>query len=139
MQRTLVASAALLSLFVTAVGAADADAELIALDKQWAESVVKGDTSTAEKILSDQVTSVTEEGVKNKKEEIASYKTAPMGERYQPTNYKVTFLTPDIAVMTHGTKGTDAHYSMHVWSRKGGKWQVVATSTTPIKSAAASR
>jgi hypothetical protein len=139
MQRTSVASAALLSLCAIAANAANTDDELIALDKQWAESAMKGDMSAAEKLLSEQVTSVTEEGVKGKKEEIASYKDAPAGARYEPTNYKVTFLTPDIAVMTHGTKGADAHYSMHVWMRKGGKWQVVATSTTPTKGAGASR
>jgi len=133
MQRTLIASAALASLFAIAANAANTDDELIALDKQWAESVMKGDMSAADKLLADQVTSVTDVGLLNKKEEIASYKDVPAGEKYEPTNYKVTFLTPDIAVMTHGTKGTDAHYSMHVWMRKGGKWQVVATSSTPVK------
>jgi hypothetical protein len=138
MQRTLVASAALLTLFASVASAGDKE-DLIALDKQWAESVMKGDNAAAGKILADQVVSVSSEGVGGKKEEMASYQTAPAGTRYEATDYKVTFLTPDIAVMTHGTKGTDAHYSMHVWSRKGGKWQVVATSATPIKSATASR
>jgi hypothetical protein len=138
MQRTLVASAALLSLFATAAGAGDKE-DLIALDKQWAETVMKADRSAAEKILADQVVSVTEQGVGGRKEELASYQAAPAGERYEATDYKVTFLNPDTAIMTHGTKGGDAHYSMHVWSRKGGKWQVVATSTTPMKSASASR
>jgi hypothetical protein len=36
--------------------------------------------------------------------------------------------------MTHGTNGADSHYSLHVWARKGGTWQVVATPTTPAKS-----
>jgi hypothetical protein len=138
MQRTLVVSAAFLALFANTVGAADKE-DLIALDKQWAESVMKGDMSVAEKILADQMTSITEQGVGGKKEELASYETAAAGTRYEAMDYKVTFLTPDIAVMTHGTKGTDAHYSMHVWSRKAGKWQIVATSTTPAKSATAPR
>jgi hypothetical protein len=138
MQRMQVASAALLTLFATLAAAGDKE-ELIALDKQWAESVMKGDNSTAEKILADQIVSVTEKGVGGRKEELAGYQAAPAGTRYEATDYKVVFLNPDTAVMTHGTKGTDAHYSMHVWSRKGGKWQVVATSTTPTKSASASR
>ena len=50
---------------------------------------------------------------------------------YEPTDYKVTFLDPDMAIMTHGTKGAEPHHSMHVWSRKGDTWQIVATSTTP--------
>lgn len=138
MQRTLVASAALLSLFATVAGAGDKE-DLIALDRQWAEAVMKGDNSTAQKILADQVVSVTEQGIGGRKEELAGYQAAPAGARYEATDYKVTFLTPDIAVMTHGTQGDDAHYSMHVWSRKGGKWQVVATSSTPMKTAGASR
>ena len=138
MKLTLVASAALLTLVATLASAGDKE-DLIALDKQWAESVMKGDSSAAEKILADQIISVTDKGVGGRKEELASYEAAPAGTRYEATDYKVTFLNPDTAIMTHGTKGADAHYSMHVWSRKGGKWQVVATSTTPMKSASASR
>jgi hypothetical protein len=138
MKLTLVASAALLTLFATVASAGDKE-DLIALDKQWAETVMKGDSSAAEKILADQIISVTDKGVGGRKEELASYEAAPAGTRYEATDYKVTFLNPDTAIMTHGTKGPDAHYSMHVWSRKGGKWQVVATSTTPMKSASASR
>jgi hypothetical protein len=138
MKLALVASAALLTLFATLAGAGDKE-DLIALDKQWAETVMKGDNTAAEKILADQIISVTEKGVGGRKEEIASYQAAPAGTRYEATDYKVIFLDPNTAVMTHGTKGPDAHYSMHVWSRKGGKWQVVATSTTPLKSASASR
>lgn len=140
MKQPLIASAALLSLFAAAAVAVAGDKEdLIALDKQWAESVMKGDSKSAEKILADQVVSVTPEGVGGRKEEMASYQAAASGTRYEATDYKVTFLNPDTAIMTHGTKGADAHYSMHVWARKGGKWQVVATSTTPIKSAGGSR
>jgi len=88
----------------------------------------------AAKLLADKVVSVTESGVRGKQGELADMKPGPTGTRYEPTDYKVTFLNPDTAIMTHGTKGTDAHYSLHVWSRKGGTWQVVATSTTPAKS-----
>jgi hypothetical protein len=138
MKLARVASAALLTVFATLANAGDKE-DLIALDKQWAETVMKGDNTAAEKILADQIISVTETGVGGRKEEIASYQAAPAGTRYEATDYKVIFLDPNTAVMTHGTKGPDAHYSMHVWSRKGGKWQVVATSTTPMKSASASR
>lgn len=138
MKRTLVASAALLTLFTSIASAGDKE-DLIALDKQWAETVMKGDNTAAEKILADPMVSVTDEGVGGRKEELAGYQAAAAGTRYEATDYKVTFLNADTAIMTHGTKGPDAHYSLHVWSRKGGKWQVVATSTTPMKSANASR
>lgn len=132
MQRTFVALGALLSMLAMNVGATDTD-DLIALDKEWGASGVKGDTSVTEKVLADKVVSVTAEGVRGKKEELADNQPAPAGTRYEPTDYKVTFINPDTAIMTHGTKGADAHYSLHVWSRKAGKWQIVATSVTPAK------
>ena len=69
MQRTHVGFAAILTLFATVAAAGDKE-DLIALDKQWAESVMKGDSSAAEKILADQVVSVTEERVGGRKEDM---------------------------------------------------------------------
>ena len=134
MKSIQVTVATLLVMFTVTAHAADETDALIALDKQWGESGVKGDTSVAAKLLADKVVSVTESGVRGKQGELADMKPGPTGTRYEPNDYKVTFLNPDTAIMTHGTKGTDAHYSLHVWSRKGGTWQVVATSTTPAKS-----
>lgn len=134
MQRTIVALATLLIMFTAAAYAADDTDALIALDKQWGESVVKGDTAVSAKLLADKVISVTESGVKGKQGTLADMKPAPAGTRYEPTDFKVTFINPDTAIMTHGTKGADAHYSLHVWSRKTGTWQVIATSTTPAAS-----
>jgi hypothetical protein len=134
MKCTLVAVATLLVMFTANAKAADDTDALIALDKQWGESGVKGDTSVAAKLLTDKLVSVTEAGVRGKQGELADMKPEPAGTRYEPTDYKVTFIGPDTAIMTHGTKGTDAHYSLHVWSKKGGTWQVVATSTTPAAS-----
>ena len=131
MHRTSIAIGALLLTFAASAGATDTD-DLIALDKQWGESAVKGDPTVATKLLSDKVVSVTENGARGKKEELADMEPTSAGTRYEPTDYKVTFVNPDTAIMTHGTKGTEAHHSMHVMSReKGGKWQIVATSATP--------
>ena len=126
--------AMLLSMFMATAYAADDTDALIALDKQWGESGVKGETTVAGKLLADKVVSVIAGGVRGKAGELADMKPEPAGTRYEPTDYKVTFINPDTAIMTHGTKGTDAHYSLHVWSRKGGTWQIVATSTTPVAS-----
>jgi Domain of unknown function (DUF4440) len=134
MKHTLVAITALLVVLTSTAGAADDTDALIALDKQWGESGVKGDTTVAAKLLADKVISVTEGGVRGKQGELADLKPEPAGTRYEPTDYKVTFVDPDTAIMTHGTKGADAHYSLHVWSRRGGTWQIVATSTTPAAS-----
>lgn len=134
MKGILVTVATLLVMFTATARAADDTDALIALDKQWGESVVKGDTTVSAKLLADKVVSVTESGVTGKQGTLADMKPAPAGTRYESTDYKVTFINPDTAIMTHSTKGADAHYSLHVWSRKGGTWQVIATSTTPAKS-----
>jgi hypothetical protein len=133
MKSILVTVATLMITLGTVAYAADDTEALIALDKQWGESGVKGDTTVATKLLAEKVVSVTESGVRGKQGELADMKPEPAGTRYEPTDYKVTFINPDTAIMTHGTKGKDAHYSLHIWSRKGGTWQIIATSTTPAK------
>ncbi len=132
MQRTLSSIGALLVVFAASASASDTDA-LIALDKQWGESVIGGDMTVSAKLLADQVVSISELGIRGRKEELADDEPAPAGTRYEPTDYKVTFLNPDTAIMTHLTKGTDAHASLHVWTRKDGNWQIVASSTTPLE------
>ena len=122
--------------FLAAAGAsanADDTADLIAQDKAWGAAGTKGDRDAVAKFLADELVSVDEAGIRNKQAELGVTQAAPVGSQYEPTDYKVTFLDADTAVMTHSTKGEDAHHSLHVWSRKGGKWQVVATSSTPFK------
>ena len=116
-----------------AIASADDKADLIARDKAWGAAGTKGDAEAVAKILADNLVSVSNKGVTDKKGELAANEPAPAGTQYEPTDFTVTFLDKDTAVMTHGTKGADAHYSMHVWSRKSGQWQVVATSTTPVE------
>ena len=118
-----------------AVGAVRADptTDLIELDRQWGAAATKGDVAAVGKLLADGLVSVDAEGVRDKKGELGLVKPEPAGTQYEPGDYKVTFLSEDMAIMTHGTKGNDAHHSLHVWSRQGGKWQVVATSSTPVK------
>ena len=134
MKSILVTVATSLVMFAATAHAADDTEALIALDKQWGESIVKGDKTVSEKLLADKVVSVDQNGVMGKQALLADIKAAPAGTRYEPTGYKVTFMSPDMAIMTHATKGADAHYSLHVWSRKGGTWQIVATSMTAAKS-----
>ncbi|HVR29915.1 MAG TPA: nuclear transport factor 2 family protein [Thermoanaerobaculia bacterium] len=127
-----VLAAALLVLF--AAGAvADETAALIELDKKWGEAGTKGDTAAVADLFADDLVSVFEGGVRGKQEELADNEPAPAGAKYEPTDYRVKFLDADTAIMTHGTKGENAHYSLHVWSRKGGAWKVIATATTPAE------
>jgi hypothetical protein len=130
MRTTVIAGGALLALF-SVTAAADDTADLIALDKNWGAAGVKGDSTSIAAMLSDSLVSVTENGTRDKQAELADNEPAPAGTTYEPADYKVTFVDSNTAIMTHSTKGADAHYSMHVWSRKSGSWQVVATSTTP--------
>ena len=116
-----------------AIASADDKADLIERDKAWGAAGTKGDAEAVAKILADNLVSVSNKGVTDKKGELAANEPAPAGTQYEPTDFTVTFLDKDTAIMTHGTKGADAHYSMHVWSRKSGQWQVVATSTTPVE------
>ena len=134
MKSILVTVATFLVMFAAAAYAADDTEALIALDKQWGESIVKGDKTVSERLLADKIVSVDENGVMGRQAMLADIKPAPAGTRYEPAAYKVTFINPDTAIMTHATKGADAHYSLHVWSRKGGTWQIVATSMTNAKS-----
>jgi hypothetical protein len=134
MKSVLVTVATFLVMFAAAARAADDTEALIALDKQWGESVITGDKTVSAKLLADKIVSVDQNGVMGKQEMLADIKPAPAGTRYEPTGYKVTFMNPDTAIMTHGTKGADTHYSLHVWSRKGGTWQIIATSMAAAKS-----
>lgn len=127
---TIVLTGAILATF-GATASADDTADLIARDKAWGTAGVKGDRAAEAKLLADNMVSVSGDGVTDKKGELAA-EAAPPGATYEPTDYKVMFLDKNTAIMTHGTKGADAHYSLHVWSREGGQWKVVASSTTPV-------
>lgn len=128
-----VALAGVLLAVFGATAHADDKADLIARDKAWGAAGVKGDLEAVAKLLADNLVSVSDKGVTDKKGELAATEPVPAGTKYEPTDYTVSFLDKDTAVMTHRTTGADAHYSLHVWSRKSGQWQVVATSTTPVE------
>ena len=123
MQRNsfIMVTATVLALF-SGTASADTTADLIALDMQWGAAGIKGDSVAAGKLLADTLVSVDETGVKDKKGDLAGTTAAPAGTKYEPTDFKVTLLDANTAIMTHGTKGDTAHYSLHVWSRKGGQW-----------------
>jgi hypothetical protein len=132
--RLAIGLAGLLLVLGAAHAFADDTEALIALDKQWGEAGSKGDSASVAKLLADDLVSVTESGVRGKKEELADNEPAPAGTKYEPVDFKVTFLDSNTAIMTHSTTGADAHVSLHVWSKKSGAWKVVATSTTPVAS-----
>jgi Domain of unknown function (DUF4440) len=132
---TLKATLVLAGTFLILIaGAASADdtSDLIALDKAWGAAGIKGDTKAAAALLSDTLVSVSPDGITDKKGELAASEPAPAGTTYDAGDYKVTFIDRNTAIMAHSVKGDEAHYSLHVWVRKGSSWQVAATSTTPV-------
>lgn len=104
---------------------------LIDLDKKWGEAGTRGDSTTVGSLLADDVISVDGTGVVGKAELLAESPPEEAGAKYEPENYKVHFLDEDTAIMTHSTRGSDPHWSMHVWAKRDGRWLVVATSSTP--------
>ncbi len=122
----------------------NAEQELISLDKSWGEAGLKGDSAVLERILADDFIGNSPIGVATKAQNIAEAKTnAPniTNATYVADEYTVRFLDPNTAVMTHravekglnkGKEYTDQHRSMHVWVKRDGRWQVVASQASPI-------
>ena len=100
--------------------------ELIALDKAWGSA--RG-AAEVEAMLSADLIAVDGEGLSGKAEQLEAMAEAPDGP-YVAGDYKVNFIDDDTAVMVHSAgSGENAHWSMHVWQKTGGHWQVVATAS----------
>jgi hypothetical protein len=121
-----------------------AEQDLIKLDKEWGVAGVRGDAAALETILADDFTGISATGVATKAQNIAEAKAnAPniTNASYVADGYMVRFLDPNTAVMTHsalenglnkGKEYTEQHWSMHVWVKRDGRWQVVASQATPV-------
>ena len=118
-----------LLLSATFASAGDADA-LIELDKKWGET--EGADAVAPLLL-DSIITINAEGLIDKKAMLDQAENAePTTEPYMPGDYKVKFLSDDIAVMVHSTPPPEAHWSMHVWQKVDGEWRVAANASIPI-------
>ena len=120
---------------VIAVAAHHEGEELIALDKEWgAAAQGQAAVDAIEKIIADDVVAISGTGVGSKANMIedAQSDDAPVGP-YVADQYSVKMLADDIAVMTHHAGDPDPHWSMHVWQKKDGNWQVVASATVPVE------
>ena len=122
----------------------DVQQALISLDKEWGGS--GGDTTKLNKIIGDHVLSIGPKGEAQDKQALvaanASGAAGVQNASYTPDEYKFEMPSPDVVVMTHrgttkGTKDgkevTEAHRSLHVFQKQGGKWQVVANAQLPIE------
>ena len=118
-----------LILIIPTANAGDSDA-LIQMDKDWGSAPASDD---AGRFLSDDIMALDSTGVTGKAEmiEAAASADGPTGP-YVAGDYEVRFLSHDIAVMVHSAASPDPHWSMHVWQKKDGKWQVAATASIPV-------
>ena len=118
-------------LLLSAGFASAGDAEkLIELDKKWGES--EGADALAPMLL-DEIIAVGADGIGDKEAMLEEADDAePATGPYEAGDYKVRFLTEDIAVMVHSTPMPEPHWSMHVWQKVDGKWRVAATAAVPV-------
>ena len=128
--RTTIVSAICL-IMTGAVANADESDTLVQLDKEWGEA--QG-PEAMEPLIADNIMTVGAEGLIGKAQmlEAAASADAPTGP-YTAGDYDVRFLSEDIAVMVHSAGNPDPHWSMHVWQKRDGKWQVAASATVGIE------
>ncbi len=128
--RTIVACVVCLVMTGTMANADDSDA-LVQLDKEWGEA--QG-PEALEPLIADNILALSLEGVGSKAQmlEAAASDDAPTGP-YVAGDYEVRFLSKDVAVMIHSASEPDPHWSMHVWQKQDGKWQVAATASVPVE------
>jgi ketosteroid isomerase-like protein len=119
-----------------------AEQELTQLDREWTQASVSGDASILESVLADDYsTTGTSGNAITKAEAIAELKSgATKLESNDTDNYKVRVFG-DTAVMTHdgvrkgqrqGQAFTERYRSLHVFVKRGGRWQVVASQGTTL-------
>ena len=113
------------------VANADESDTLIQLDKDWGEA--QG-PEAIKALIADDIVTLGSEGMVGKAQmlEAAASDDAPAGP-YTAGDYDVRFLSEDIAVMVHSAGEPEPHWSMHVWQKRDGKWQVAATASVPVK------
>ena len=113
------------------VANADESDTLIQLDKEWGET--QG-PEAIKALIADDIVTLGSEGMVGKAQmlEAAASDDTPTGP-YTAGDYDVRFLSEDIAVMVHSAGEPEPHWSMHVWQKRDGKWQVAATASVPVK------
>ena len=122
--------------------------ELIKLDKDWSAAIERGDRDALNRLIADDFTAgggtenktqYIERTLKNAKEDVASGDLKNYA--VTPSTYSVKFKGGEMAVMTHvsketgvykGQSFTDYRNSLHVWMKRDGRWQVVASEGAPF-------
>ncbi len=139
----IVAISALCGLWASADQAADAAAQVIALERQAMDGWLRGDPDPQLAITDPQITyfhAVTDtrlEGVQALRELYEQYRGTPLFERYEMLSPKVQ-VCGDVAVLTYrlarytGT-GTTYFNGTQVYQRKKAGWRVIHTHWSAAK------
>ena len=108
---------------------ADDSKTLIKMDKAWGSAQSPGEVDS---MFTSDFIAIDEDGVSGKAEQLKGLETPTAGP-YVAGDYKIEFLDAKTAVMVHSTEsGDDAHWSMHVWRKNDGKWQIAASSSVEV-------
>ena len=128
--KTIIACVFCLAMAGTTANADDTEG-LIKLDGAWGSGL---DADALAALLDDNILNVTGAGMLSKAEMLKANATdeAPEGP-YVAGDYQVRFLGHDTAVMVHSTGADEPHWSMHVWHKQDGNWQIVATAGVPVE------
>lgn len=128
------------------------EAELIKLEKEWAEAVKNHDVATLRRVLADDAVITYPDGATGTKaDEVRTVETGAITvESWEVLEPKVTVLSADTAFITgrgiiKNGKVKDANMKravdisgeyrfLDVYARRNGTWQAVASQTTPIRS-----
>jgi len=126
----------------------DDDRALIALDKTWGEANTAGDATALQEILADDLVASGPAGIVDKAVAIDQSVGLAKGRKEMSLtsdNFVIRWIGPDTAVMTHRSVLTyrpgrktrsEEHYSLHVFTKRDGRWKVVATQFVPVEGSA---
>jgi ketosteroid isomerase-like protein len=133
----------LLLLTVAVCAAQETKATILALDKQWSDAIVKGDTDTLDKLLAPELVYAHATGIVDTKltyiakikEKRQVYKSF---EQHKPiVNFYKDSAVSFSYVRVTGTNQAgvfdDKIMLMHCWVKQNGTWRLVAHQTTKIE------
>lgn len=133
------------------VNTASIEAELIKMERDWAGAFRTRDAETVRRILADDIVITYPDGVRaTKQEEVQAIETGAItADSWELVDTKVTVLDANAAFITgkgvvkngfskdpKGGKPIDIsgeYYFLDVYAKKNGRWQAVASQTTPIR------
>jgi ketosteroid isomerase-like protein len=126
------------------------EAEIIKLEREWADAVKNGDADTARRVMADDIVIINPDGsTPTKVEEVDAVQARVVTmESWEISDPKVTVLDANNAFVTgrglikngkskvpNSNKTIDIsgeYRFLDVYARRNGKWQAVASQTTPI-------